>query len=136
MGVCRGHPGPRRRGAGIIVVAGLRHRSAVVVGTAIGDAQGVGTIQNDDPLPAISIDDVPHGIAFLLNRNRLNVAVSRAKYLAVIVRSAQLTAYLPSTPDRLLELGAFLALCPSDPADVTDMSLHDTNQKPRGASVP
>jgi len=62
-------------------------------------------------MTASSIDDVPRGIAFLLNRNRLNVAVSRAKYLAVIVRSAQLTDYLPGTPDRLVELGAFLALC-------------------------
>ncbi|MGB1225720.1 MAG: DEAD/DEAH box helicase, partial [Mycobacterium sp.] len=61
-------------------------------------------------MTASSIDDVPHGIAFLLNRNRLNVAVSRAQYLAVIVRSSQLTDYLPGTPDRLVELGAFLAL--------------------------
>ena len=37
---------------------------------------------------ASSIDEVPRGISFLLNRNRLNVAVSRAKYAAVIVRSA------------------------------------------------
>ena len=65
-------------------------------------------------MTASSIDDVPRGIAFLLNRNRLNVAVSRAKYLAVIVRSAQLTDYLPGTPDRLVELGAFLALSTCD----------------------
>ena len=61
-------------------------------------------------MTASSIDDVPRGIAFLLNRNRLNVAVSRAKYLSVIVRSPLLTEYLPSTPDRLIELGAFLSL--------------------------
>jgi predicted RecB family nuclease len=61
-------------------------------------------------MTASSIDDVPRGIAFLLNRNRLNVAVSRAKYLSVIVRSPLLTEYLPSTPDRLIELGAFLSI--------------------------
>lgn len=61
---------------------------------------------------ASSIDDVPRGISFLLNRNRLNVAVSRAKYLSVIVRSETLTEYLPGTPDRLIELGAFLSLAP------------------------
>jgi predicted RecB family nuclease len=61
-------------------------------------------------MTASSIDDVPRGIAFLLNRNRLNVAVSRAKYLCVIVRSPLLTEYLPGTPDRLIELGAFLCL--------------------------
>ncbi|WP_018599001.1 TM0106 family RecB-like putative nuclease [Mycobacterium sp. 155] len=59
---------------------------------------------------ASSIDDVPRGISFLLNRNRLNVAVSRAKYTAVIVRSAALTDYLPATPAGIVELGAFLAL--------------------------
>ena len=44
-------------------------------------------------MTASSIDDVPRGISFLLNRNRLNVAVSRAKYASVIVRS--------TTADRL-----------------------------------
>jgi superfamily I DNA and/or RNA helicase len=65
-------------------------------------------------MTASSIDDVPRGISFLLNRNRLNVAVSRAKYLSIIVRSEALTEYLPSTPDRLVELGAFLSLAPCD----------------------
>ncbi|MHA3020029.1 TM0106 family RecB-like putative nuclease [Mycobacterium sp. BMJ-28] len=61
-------------------------------------------------MTASSIDDVPRGIGFLLNRNRLNVAISRAKYSAVIVRSAALTDYLPGQPDGLIDLGAFLAL--------------------------
>jgi predicted RecB family nuclease len=61
-------------------------------------------------MTASSADDVPRGIAFLLNRNRLNVAVSRAKYLSVIVQSPLLTEYLPGTPDRLVELGAYLSL--------------------------
>jgi predicted RecB family nuclease len=65
-------------------------------------------------MTASSADDVPRGIAFLLNRNRLNVAVSRAKYLSVIVQSPLLTEYLPGTPDRLVELGAFLRLAPCD----------------------
>ena len=65
-------------------------------------------------MTASSIDDVPRGISFLLNRNRLNVAISRAKYLCVIVRSPLLTEYLPSTPDRLIELGAFLSLASCD----------------------
>lgn len=61
-------------------------------------------------MTASSAQDVPRGVSFLLNRNRLNVAISRAKYTAVIVRSAALTDYLPSTPAGLVELGAFLAL--------------------------
>jgi uncharacterized protein len=65
-------------------------------------------------MTASSIDDVPRGISFLLNRNRLNVAVSRAQYASIIVRSEALTEYLPATPDRLVELGAFLSLAPCD----------------------
>ncbi|MUL66881.1 nuclease [Mycobacterium sp. CBMA 234] len=64
-------------------------------------------------MTASSIDEVPRGIGFLLNRNRLNVAVSRAKYAAYLVRSTRLTDFLPSTPDGLIELGAFLSLAGS-----------------------
>ena len=67
-------------------------------------------------MTASSADDVPRGVAFLFNRNRLNVAVSRAKYAAFIVRSALLTDYLPATPDRLIELGAFLSLACDTPS--------------------
>ncbi|SON63730.1 RecBCD enzyme subunit RecD [Mycobacterium simulans] len=61
-------------------------------------------------MTASSVDDVPRGISFLLNRNRLNVAISRAQYATVIVRSEMLTEYLPATPAGLVDLGAFLAL--------------------------
>jgi len=61
-------------------------------------------------MTASSADVVPRGISFLLNRNRLNVAVSRAQYAAVVVRSQSLTEYLPATPAGLIDLGAFLAL--------------------------
>jgi uncharacterized protein len=65
-------------------------------------------------MTASSADDVPRGISFLLNRNRLNVAVSRAKYAAIIVRATLLTDYLPSTPAGLIDLGAFLSLTSCD----------------------
>jgi uncharacterized protein len=65
-------------------------------------------------MAASSAEEAPRGVSFLFNRNRLNVAVSRAKFLAVIVRSALLTDYLPATPDRLVELGAFLSLAACD----------------------
>jgi uncharacterized protein len=63
-------------------------------------------------MTASAIDDVPRGMPFLLNRNRLNVAISRAMYRTVIVRSPLLTEYLPTTPAGLVDLGAFLALAP------------------------
>jgi len=61
-------------------------------------------------MTASSADDVPRGMSFLLSRNRLNVAVSRGKWCAVIVRSRALTHYLPATPAGLAELGAFMRL--------------------------
>lgn len=64
---------------------------------------------------ASSADDVPRGMEFLLNRNRVNVAISRGKWCAVIVRSAHLTDYLPDHPEQLAELGAFLGLAPAEP---------------------
>ncbi|EWT00265.1 nuclease [Intrasporangium oryzae NRRL B-24470] len=54
--------------------------------------------------------DAPRGMDFLLNRNRLNVAVSRAKWTAVIVYSPQMTHYMPTTVIGLAELGGFLGL--------------------------
>ncbi len=60
---------------------------------------------------ASSPEDVPRGMEFLLDRHRLNVAVSRGQWCAVIVRSTGLTDYLPTRPDRLEELGAFIGLC-------------------------
>ncbi|PQM44261.1 hypothetical protein C1Y40_05579 [Mycobacterium talmoniae] len=65
-------------------------------------------------MTASAIADVPRGISFLLNRNRLNVAVSRAQYAATIVRAEALTDYLPATPAGLVDLGAFLALTAPD----------------------
>jgi uncharacterized protein len=64
-------------------------------------------------MTASSVGDIPRGIPFLLNRNRLNVAISRAQYAAVIVRAESLTDYLPATPAGLVELGTFLALTSS-----------------------
>ncbi|PRY58079.1 uncharacterized protein BCF74_1131 [Knoellia remsis] len=55
--------------------------------------------------------DVPRGIGFLLDRHRLNVAISRAQHAAYVVRSAVLTDFAPRTPDELIALGAFLGLC-------------------------
>ena len=61
-------------------------------------------------MTASSPDDVPRGIGFLLNRNRVNVAISRAQWATFLVHSPRLTQYQPATPHALAELGAFLAL--------------------------
>ena len=58
-----------------------------------------------------SAADAPRGIEFLLSRNRVNVAVSRGQWRAVIVRAPGLTHHLPPRPQALEELGAFVGLC-------------------------
>ena len=61
--------------------------------------------------------DVSRGMGFLLQRNRLNVALSRAKWAAIVVCSPELTDFTPASPRELLLLGAFLQLtAPAKPA--------------------
>jgi predicted RecB family nuclease len=61
-------------------------------------------------LAASSADDVPRGMSFLIMKNRLNVAISRAKWAAFLVYSPALTDYLPVTPAGVAELSAFITL--------------------------
>ncbi len=61
-------------------------------------------------LAASSAADVPRGIEFLLSRNRLNVAISRAKWAAYVVHSPALGDHLPKTEEGLEALSGFLEL--------------------------
>lgn len=61
-------------------------------------------------MTASAAAEVPRGMDFLLNRNRINVAISRAQWLAILIRSESLTHYLPGSVHGLLELGAFVGL--------------------------
>jgi predicted RecB family nuclease len=62
-------------------------------------------------MTASSHGDVPRGMDFLLNRNRINVAISRAQWRAILIRSEALTAFMPSSVHGLQELGGFIGLC-------------------------
>jgi predicted RecB family nuclease len=62
-------------------------------------------------MTASAPEDVPRGMDFLLSRNRVNVAISRGQWCAVIIRSPRLTDYLPTNPEGLGRLGAFICLC-------------------------
>lgn len=91
-----------------------------VLGEAgLGDV-AVGTVDKfqgrEAPVAILSMaasapGDVSRGIEFLLDRNRLNVAISRAKHAAYVVRSPRLTDLAPRTPAELTALGAFIGLC-------------------------
>ncbi|RDV44485.1 DNA helicase [Leifsonia sp. ku-ls] len=61
-------------------------------------------------LAASSAADVPRGMSFLLMKNRLNVAISRAKWAAYLVHSPELTEFLPTTPAGVSELSGFIRL--------------------------
>lgn len=66
-------------------------------------------------LAASTPESVSRGMGFLLSRNRINVAVSRAQWQAVVVSSPRLTDYLPGDLEadgvrHLMELGGFLRL--------------------------
>ncbi|WP_223690883.1 TM0106 family RecB-like putative nuclease [Leifsonia poae] len=61
-------------------------------------------------LAASSAADVPRGMSFLIMKNRLNVAISRAKWAAFLVHSPLLTEYLPVTPAGVAELSTFIRL--------------------------
>ena len=52
-------------------------------------------------LATSSGEDLPRGVEFLLNRNRLNVAISRAQSLAVIVASPRLMQISCSTVEQM-----------------------------------
>ncbi|WP_129787405.1 TM0106 family RecB-like putative nuclease [Promicromonospora panici] len=66
-------------------------------------------------LAASTPENVSRGMGFLLSRNRINVAVSRAQWQAVVISSPRLTDYLPGDLEadgvrHLMELGGFLRL--------------------------
>ena len=58
-----------------------------------------------------AVAEAPRGMEFLLSTNRINVAVSRGQWRAVIVRAPELTNYLPIHPEGLEQLGRFIGLC-------------------------
>ncbi|MDQ0851445.1 hypothetical protein QFZ65_003383 [Arthrobacter sp. B3I9] len=58
-----------------------------------------------------AVAEAPRGMEFLLSRNRINVAVSRGQWRAVIVRAPELTNYLPVHPEGMEQLGGFIGLC-------------------------
>ena len=61
-------------------------------------------------LAASSGRDAPRGLEFLLLRNRLNVAISRAMHTAFLVYSPGLLDDLPYTPEGVARLSGFARL--------------------------
>ena len=108
--------------ADVLVVApynaqALQIRAALDVAGLPGVA--VGTVDKfqgqQAPVVIVSMttsaaQDVPRGIEFLLSRNRLNVAISRAQWATFVVHSPRLAELTPTSPEQLTRLGAFLGV--------------------------
>jgi len=89
-----------------LAVAGLTDVRVGTVDKIQGDQAAVVIVT----LAASSAADVPRGMEFLLSRNRLNVAVSRAQWATFFVHSPALADHLPTNPADLIGLGAYLRL--------------------------
>ncbi len=61
-------------------------------------------------LTASSAAETPRGVEFVLNRNRLNVAISRAQWASYLVHSPALADQLPHSAEGLAQLSGFLRL--------------------------
>ena len=89
-----------------LVAAG---HEGVRVGT-VDKFQGKEAVVAIVSLAASSALDAPRGMGFLIMKNRLNVAISRAEWAAFLIYSPQLTEYLPHWPHGVAELSAFITL--------------------------
>ncbi len=117
---------PRRRStrsrprSGRLLAAGVRRAEVMVVAPynaqvnllreRLSDAVRVGTVDKFQGQEALVVlysmasssgEDVPHGLEFLLSRNRLNVAISRAQCLAYLVASPRLLEVNCRTIDQM-----------------------------------
>ncbi|GAA2522201.1 TM0106 family RecB-like putative nuclease [Rarobacter incanus] len=79
----------------------------VPVGT-VDKFQGRQAVISILSMAASEPSEVPRGMGFLLSRNRLNVAISRAQWASYIVYSPELVNYLPTSAEGVAELSAFL----------------------------
>jgi uncharacterized protein len=61
-------------------------------------------------MTSTSADDAPRGVSFLYDLHRLNVAVSRAKALAVVVMSPELLDAPVRSPEQLRQVNALCRL--------------------------
>jgi len=106
----------------VIVVAPYNAQGAIVRealdragfrGTQVGTVdlfQGREAVVSIVSLAASSAADIPRGLDFLLMPNRLNVALSRAKWAAFLVYSPALTTGLPPSIAGLSLLSRFIEL--------------------------
>jgi superfamily I DNA and/or RNA helicase len=106
---------PPQPDADILVVAPYNAQVAMLA-RHLPDGARIGTVDKfqgqEAPVvffstAASSAADVPRGMEFLFSLNRLNVAISRARGLAVLVSSPTLLSLSCGTPERMRLANAF-----------------------------
>lgn len=87
---------------------------------ALGDLAKVGSVDKfqgqEAPIVLLSMctsdaSESPRGLDFLLNKNRINVAISRAQTLAIVVGNPNLGNTRVNHVDQLKQVNLFKALC-------------------------
>jgi predicted RecB family nuclease len=115
-----GHEAPI--GPSDVLVVAPYNAQVGLIKAALPDGARVGTVDKfqgqEAPLviysmTSTSADDAPRGVGFLYDLNRLNVAVSRAQALAVVVLSPLLLDAPVRTPDQLRRVNALCRLVES-----------------------
>ncbi|GAB3108159.1 TM0106 family RecB-like putative nuclease [Janibacter alkaliphilus] len=108
--------------ADVLVVAPYNHQVAALQDALARDhleQARVGTVDSFQgqqapvvivSMSASSAHDISRGLGFLLDRHRLNVAVSRGQHAAFVVMSPVLADAAPRSSRELVTLGAFLGL--------------------------
>ena len=119
----RNHLGDEARiGAEQVLVVAPYNAQVALIRAALPGGARVGTVDKfqgqEAPvviysMTSTSADDAPRGVGFLYDLNRLNVAVSRAQALAVVVLSPLLLDAPVRTPDHLRRVNALCRLVES-----------------------
>ncbi|MCV2488239.1 TM0106 family RecB-like putative nuclease [Geodermatophilus sp. YIM 151500] len=106
-------------GADDVLVVAPYNNQVGLIRRLLPDGARVGTVDKfqgqEAPVVVYSMtsssaDDAPRGIDFLYDLHRLNVAVSRAKALAVVVLSEELLDAAVRTPEQLRQVNALCRL--------------------------
>ena len=96
--------------AGDIVIVSPFNAHRLLISGMLGSSARVGTVDKfQGQEAAVSIytmatsrpEDAPRGMGFLYSLNRLNVATSRARALAIVVASLRLLGAAPRSPEQL-----------------------------------
>ena len=119
----RNHEGVESRiGPDQVLVVAPYNAQVALIKAALPDGARVGTVDKfqgqEAPvviysMTSTSADDAPRGVSFLYDLNRLNVAVSRAQALAVVVLSPLLLDAPVRTPEQLRRVNALCRLVES-----------------------